>query len=106
MSAGWPGSTGLTAPSLTPTFHSKKELLGFCPPGSPGQWTEWALSASLAARQAWKELLMAEMGQASPSSSIIQGLSCLSQAGPAVGLAQGLRQAGLGLQALISQRRG
>lgn len=69
-----PGSAGLTAPSPTPSFPGKKELLGSCPPGAR-QWTERALSASLAARQAWKELLMAGLGQTSPSSSIIQALS-------------------------------
>lgn len=53
-------------------FHSKEELLGICLP-EPRPVGGWALSASLAARQARKEPLMAEVGQATPNSPVIQG---------------------------------
>lgn len=69
---GWvAGSTGHTVPSLTPSSTARTSFLASAS-RSPGRWMD-GLSASLAARQARKELLMAEVGQATPNSSVTQG---------------------------------
>lgn len=66
------GLPGRTVPSLTPSPTRRKSCLAPAS-RSPGRWPERALSASLAVCQARKELLMAEVGQATPNSSVTQG---------------------------------